>query len=170
MNKLLTKDEWRKLVLESDLLYETQKSKLESGYREGTDLSDMFEAFTQLATEAILAKLRERVEPVAWMLECQNPGNGTSWRLSWSRSGAGVCNRLPGEASERPLYEHATPPVLPVELTREEISLLAMDGFSLSTMHGQAAHKLMPISDIATLEAFARAVIAAHDKKNGRTR
>ena len=48
-----------------------------------------------------------------------------------------------------------------VELTRQEISMIAMTGFSLSTMHGQAANKLMPISDIATLEKFARAVIAA---------
>ncbi|MDD2741245.1 MAG: hypothetical protein PHV02_03170 [Rhodocyclaceae bacterium] len=43
-------------------------------------------------------------EPSAWMLECQTPGGDTTWRLSWGRSGAGMCNRIEGEAHEIPLY------------------------------------------------------------------
>lgn len=46
-------------------------------------------------------------EPVAWMLGCQTMGGDVGWKLSWSKSGAGVCHRLNGEEFEQPLYtEH----------------------------------------------------------------
>ncbi len=44
-------------------------------------------------------------EPVAWMLECQNMGGDTGWILSWSRSGAGLCNRLIGAGHEKALFD-----------------------------------------------------------------
>lgn len=47
------------------------------------------------------------IKPIAWMLECQNMGNGTGWKLSWTRSGAGVCLRLNGEAHEVALYDQS---------------------------------------------------------------
>lgn len=47
---------------------------------------------------------KDEPEPVAWMLECPTQTGGTTWHLSWSRSGAGVCNRLRGECHEKPLY------------------------------------------------------------------
>ena len=43
-------------------------------------------------------------EPVAWMLECPTMTGDTGWILSWSRIGAGLCNRLQGEEHEKPLY------------------------------------------------------------------
>ena len=46
----------------------------------------------------------ERQEPVAWMLNCQTLGGDTGWMLSWTQSGAGMCNRLSGEENERKLY------------------------------------------------------------------
>ena len=42
--------------------------------------------------------------PVAWMLECPTMTGDTGWILSWSQSGAGLCNRLQGEEHEKPLY------------------------------------------------------------------
>jgi hypothetical protein len=47
-------------------------------------------------------------EPMAWMLECQTMTGGTTWILSWSNSGAGLCNRMVGIEHERALY--AAPP------------------------------------------------------------
>lgn len=43
-------------------------------------------------------------EPAAWMLGCQTMGGDVGWKLSWSKSGAGVCHRLNGEEFEQPLY------------------------------------------------------------------
>lgn len=43
-------------------------------------------------------------EPVAWMLGCQTLGGDAGWKLSWSQSGAGVCNRLAGKEFEHALY------------------------------------------------------------------
>lgn len=43
-------------------------------------------------------------EPVAWMLGCQTLGGDAGWKLSWSQSGAGVCNRLTGKEFEHALY------------------------------------------------------------------
>ena len=46
----------------------------------------------------------EKQEPVAWMLNCQTLGGDTGWILSWTQSGAGLCNRLSGEENEKKLY------------------------------------------------------------------
>ena len=46
----------------------------------------------------------ERQEPVAWMLNCPTLGGDTGWILSWTQSGAGLCNRLQGEENEKRLY------------------------------------------------------------------
>ena len=46
----------------------------------------------------------EQQEPVAWMLNCQTLGGDTGWILSWTQSGAGLCNRLSGEENEKKLY------------------------------------------------------------------
>ncbi len=46
----------------------------------------------------------EKQEPVAWMLNCQTLGGDTGWILSWTQSGAGLCNRLKGEENEKRLY------------------------------------------------------------------
>lgn len=46
----------------------------------------------------------EHKEPTAWMLECPTMGGDTTWKLSWSKSGAGVCNRIQGKSHEKPLY------------------------------------------------------------------
>ena len=43
-------------------------------------------------------------EPSAWMLGCQTMGGDVGWKLSWYKSGAGVCHRLSGEEFEHPLY------------------------------------------------------------------
>lgn len=43
-------------------------------------------------------------EPSAWMFGCKTGGGGVSWKLSWSKPGAGVCHRLSGEEFEQPLY------------------------------------------------------------------
>lgn len=49
------------------------------------------------------------MKPVAWMLECVMNGScDTGWLLSWSRSGAGLCNRLTGAEHEKPLVEYTT--------------------------------------------------------------
>lgn len=42
-------------------------------------------------------------EPTAWMLALQTMGGDVGWKLSWSQSGAGVCNRLSGKSHEKPL-------------------------------------------------------------------
>ena len=52
---------------------------------------------------------KDEQEPVAWMLECPTMTGDTGWILSWSQSGAGLCNRLQGEEHEKPLYA-AVPP------------------------------------------------------------
>lgn len=57
-------------------------------------------------------------EPKAWMLECQTPGGDTGWILSWSRSGAGLCSRLPGATHEIPLYQHPNPDEAAAEVSR----------------------------------------------------
>ena len=47
-----------------------------------------------------------KLEIAAWMLECPTMGGDTGWILSWSRSGAGLCNRISGKEHEKPLYTH----------------------------------------------------------------
>ena len=54
-----------------------------------------------LAPEAAPVQLPQ---PSAWMLGCQTMGGDVGWKLSWSKSGAGVCHRLSGEEFEHPLY------------------------------------------------------------------
>lgn len=83
-------------------------------YADMTFYRDAAEAIRQLRAaeqEAWIAGIREgrqqvqaEYEPVAWMLECPTMGGSTGWILSWSQSGAGVCNRLKGKSSERMLY------------------------------------------------------------------
>ena len=46
-------------------------------------------------------------EPSAWMLACQTMTGDICWKLSWSRSGAGQCNRLSGESNEQALITTA---------------------------------------------------------------
>ena len=55
------------------------------------------------ALRAKIARM-EQQEPVAWMLNCQTLGGDTGWILSWTQSGAGLCNRLSGEENEKKLY------------------------------------------------------------------
>ena len=55
------------------------------------------------ALRAKIARM-EQQEPVAWMLNCQTLGGDTGWILSWTQSGAGLCNRLQGEENEKRLY------------------------------------------------------------------
>ena len=65
---------------------------------------------------------KDEHDPVAWMLECASQTGGTTWYLSWSRSGAGVCNRLRGECHEKPLY---TAPPMRQPLTDAGINEIA---------------------------------------------
>lgn len=46
----------------------------------------------------------EKIEPAAWVLDYQTMGGDIAQKLSWNRSGFGVCNRLCGEDHETPLY------------------------------------------------------------------
>ena len=69
------------------------------------------------ALRAALAQKDEQ-EPVAWMLECPTMTGDTGWILSWSRIGAGLCDRLQGEEHEKPLY---TAPLKRKPLTDEQI-------------------------------------------------
>ena len=52
----------------------------------------------------------EKQEPQAWMLEYQTLGGDTGWILSWTQSGAGLCNRIAGQEHEKPLYARSLPP------------------------------------------------------------
>lgn len=48
------------------------------------------------------------------------------------------------------------------DLDDKTLTMIAMDvGFQLSTFHGKDAYKLMAVSDIGTLRAFAKAVLDA---------
>ena len=78
----------------------------------------------------------ELPEPVAWMLGCQTVGGDVGWKLSFSRSGAGVCHRLSGESFEQRLYteqqvlallaEASTPAKLGAEDGRQEAAALPL--------------------------------------------
>jgi len=68
----------------------------------------------------------ESNEPVAWMLGCQTMGGDIDWKLSWSRSGGGVCHRLQGSEYEKPLY--AKPAQESAPMTDEEIEELFYSG------------------------------------------
>lgn len=76
-------------------------------------LNDSLSAgYSELRKEAAVEIMRlrakitemERQEPVAWMLNCQTLGGDTGWILSWTQSGAGLCNRLQGDENEKRLY------------------------------------------------------------------
>mgnify|MGYP000131372059 CR=1 FL=1 len=71
--------------------------------------------------DALLARIEEmeRQKPVAWMLNCQTLGGDTGWMLSWTQSGAGMCNRLSGEENERKLY--ALPGAQPAPSVPEDV-------------------------------------------------
>lgn len=56
-----------------------------------------------LQAEAKIGAMEQR-EPAAWMLNCPTLGGDTGWILSWTQSGAGLCNRLSGEENEKKLY------------------------------------------------------------------
>ena len=88
-------------------------------------------------------------EPVAWMLECPTMTGDTGWILSWSRIGAGLCNRLQGEEHEKPLY---TAPPKRKPLTDVGINEIAdsMPGGLAGFMKGWG------------WQQFARAIEAAH--------
>lgn len=62
-----------------------------------------FGSYADAAIEAVMEVLGKQ-EPVAWMLNCQTLGGDTGWILSWTQSGAGLCNRLPGTENEKKLY------------------------------------------------------------------
>jgi hypothetical protein len=68
----------------------------------------------------------EKQKPVAWMLECQTMTGDTTWYLSWSQSGAVMCNRLKGKEHEKPLY--TAPQREWVGLTDEDIAELRREG------------------------------------------
>ena len=67
---------------------------------------------------------KDEQEPVAWMLEYQTMTGDTDWRLSWSRIGAGLCNRLQGGEHEKPLYT-APPKRQPLTDAEIKAALLA---------------------------------------------
>ena len=71
--------------------------------------------------DALRAKIAEmeQQEPVAWMLNCPTLGGDTGWILSWTQSGAGLCNRLQGEENEKRLY--ALPCVQPESSVNEGV-------------------------------------------------
>ena len=56
-----------------------------------------------IALESDLERMA-RSELVAWALKHQTMSGDISSKLSWSKSGAGVCERLLGEDNETPLY------------------------------------------------------------------
>ena len=101
----------------------------------------------EACSEALAQK--DEQEPVAWMLECPTMTGDTGWILSWSRSGAGRCNRLQGEEHEKPLY---TAPPKRQPLTDECINEIAesMPGGLAGFMKGWG------------WQQFARAIEAAH--------
>ena len=92
---MTTKDEALKMALEA----------LENldGIDTETECVTIDVATEIIACRAALAQKDEQ-EPVAWMLECPTMTGDTDWILSWSQSGAGVCDRLQGEEHEKPLY------------------------------------------------------------------
>lgn len=51
-------------------------------------------------------------------------------------------------------------------MTKEDIYKLALEaGFMLSTQYGQEEHKLMPVSDGATLQKFADLILKKASEK-----
>lgn len=85
----------------------TEQLAKECGFEFNTGLL-MSYAPTHAQMEAFrLAVIRDYFENAvteAWMLEYQTMGGDTTWKLSWSKSGAGVCNRIQGPSHEIKLY------------------------------------------------------------------
>ena len=67
------------------------------------EITDITELLAQEILEPVVTPVA-LPEPVAWMLGCQTMGGDVGWKLSFSRSGAGVCHRLSGESFEQRLY------------------------------------------------------------------
>lgn len=97
-----------------------------SGEREAKHLAQI--AALEKERDALRAELdalkawkeeAEKQEPKAWMLECQTLGGDTGWILSWTQSGAGLCDRLKGEEHEKPLYARPTPAQSVTEVMKE---------------------------------------------------
>lgn len=76
------------------------------------------------------------IKPVAWMLECQNMGTGTNWKLSWTRSGAGVCSRIEGAAHEVSLYDQSTIDALTQQIS-ELKTMLSIAEFQRKEMQAE---------------------------------
>lgn len=68
------------------------------------DFAERYAAMLAAAPQTPEAAPVQLPEPVAWMLWCQTLGGDAGWKLSWSQSGAGVCNRLAGKEFEHALY------------------------------------------------------------------
>ncbi|MDH1814937.1 Lar family restriction alleviation protein [Comamonas aquatica] len=68
------------------------------------DFSERYAAMLAAAPQPPEAAPVQLPEPSAWMLGCQTMGGDVGWKLSWYKSGAGVCHRLSGEEFEHPLY------------------------------------------------------------------
>ena len=101
-------NEWHALserleAAESDALEQARLNGM-GGEREAALLAKLEAA--EKERDALRARIEamERQEPVAWMLNCQTLGGDTGWILSWTQSGAGLCNRLKGEENEKRLY------------------------------------------------------------------
>jgi hypothetical protein len=105
-----TADILRRNVADLEIALKQQAERTEAAEAEllavREDNHSMMVEIDELRKE--LARLREQ-EPVAWMLECQHWTGDTAWLLSWSKSGAGQCNRLDGESHQRALYERHIP-------------------------------------------------------------
>ncbi|MDH1766553.1 hypothetical protein N5D37_13045 [Comamonas aquatica] len=92
------------------------KEQLRAGYWSGAGeirlheewaRRESYERMLAAAPQTPAAAPVELPEPSAWMFGCKTVGGGVSWKLSWSKPGAGVCHRLSGEEFEQPLYtEH----------------------------------------------------------------
>lgn len=95
---------WHRADVVSDLLKKAEKER--DALR--TELKETWHraAAAENTIKSLRAKIEqmEKQEPVAWMLNCQTLSGDTGWILSWTQSGAGLCNRLKGEENEKRLY------------------------------------------------------------------
>ena len=91
-----------------------------------SELLDRLEA-AEKERDELRAKIEqmEKQEPVAWMLNCQTLSGDTGWILSWTQSGAGLCNRLKGEENEKKLY--ALPGAQPAPIVPEGWKLVPIE-------------------------------------------
>ena len=94
------------------------------------------------------------IKPIAWMLECQNMGNGTGWKLSWTRSGAGVCLRLNGEAHEVALYDQSAIDALSKQIS-ELKTMLSIAEFQRKEMQAERDAAVADRDALSTMLAVA---------------